>query len=140
MFLAMLLTAPACGGDDGSGPPAEDLQDLWAATKAEFVSVANPSTKADLIALGGEFTVDLKSGGLYEVFESNPDQGWEYTFTGTWESSSDVLTLNLIDGEIQFDMSLSGNTLTLSGGHVDFDFDGDGTFEEAILNAVLARQ
>jgi hypothetical protein len=35
---------------------------------------------------------------------------------------------------------LSGNTLTLAGGHVLYDIEGDGIFEECVLNATLARQ
>ena len=43
-------------------------------------------------------------------------------------------------GETQFDLTLSTNTLTLTGGHCDFDFNGDDQGEEARLNLVLARQ
>ena len=32
-----------------------------------------------------------------------------------------------------FDMELNGNTLTLTGGSVEFDFNADGAFEQARL-------
>jgi hypothetical protein len=40
---------------------------------------------------------------------------------------------------IQFDMTFSGNNLTLNGGSVQFDFNS-GNFEEAKLNMALVRQ
>jgi hypothetical protein len=43
-------------------------------------------------------------------------------------------------GESQFDMTQSGDTLTLTGGSMLYDFEGDGIPDEAVLNATFARQ
>jgi hypothetical protein len=42
--------------------------------------------------------------------------------------------------DVQFNMALSGSTLSLSGGHMMYDVNGDGTEEEAILDMRLTRQ
>jgi hypothetical protein len=63
--------------------------------------------------------------------------------SGTW-SSTDVLTLNLppvgeISGEWQFDATLSGDTLTLTGADTSWDFDDDGSIEDAKFNLTFVR-
>jgi hypothetical protein len=40
----------------------------------------------------------------------------------------------------QLDMNRSGNTLTLTGGAVEFDFNADSALEQARLNLTLVRQ
>jgi hypothetical protein len=40
----------------------------------------------------------------------------------------------------QFDVTQSGNNLTLNGASVEFDFAADGVFEQAKLNMALVRQ
>lgn len=43
-------------------------------------------------------------------------------------------------GQTQFDMTFSGNTLTLENGHLLFDVNGDGVGEECELDLALSRQ
>ena len=139
---AMLVMMTACGGDDGSGPSATELAGTWVATRYELISVANPSTKVEVIALGGEMTMTLLAGGTFTLTAQWPSEPAE-TFTGTWTASADVFTLVFVtgrSGDMQFDMSLSGNTLTLSGANTDFDFNGDDVMEAAKVNLVLTRQ
>jgi hypothetical protein len=77
---------------------------------------------------------------LYTVTTEIPGEPTE-TRSGTWASSSDVLTLRQtgIAGDLQFDYALSGNTLTASGANGEFDFDGDGAMEPAKLSIVATR-
>ncbi len=56
--------------------------------------------------------------------------------SGTWSASADVLTITWTSGQrgnAQFDMTLSGNSLTLTGGHVAYDLNGDDIDDESIL-------
>jgi hypothetical protein len=138
----MLVMTTACGGDDGSGPSESELAGTWRATKYELVSVANPSLKVDMVALGGTVTMTLSSSGAFTLVAQMPDEPAE-TFTGTWEASSEILTLDFVtglSGDMQFDMSLSGNILTLSGADAEMDLDGDGQDEAAKVTIVLTRQ
>ena len=95
----------------------------------------------EIVALGTTLTLTLDPGGTYTQKITDPGEAGQTT-TGTWSSSKDVLTLRPagISGNTQFDMSMAGSTLTLSGGHVLFDVNGDGRDEEAILNLALTRQ
>lgn len=131
----------ACGGSNPNAPSAQTLAGTWKATRAEFANASNLSQKVEIVALGTTLTLTLDAGGTYSQKITDPGQGGQTT-TGTWSSSKDVLTLKPtgISGNTQFDMSMSGSTLTLNGGHVLFDVNLDGRDEEAILNVTLTRQ
>lgn len=130
----------ACGG--GSGPSAEALTGRWNATKAEFVLKADPSTKVDVVATGGAVSLLLNQDKSFTLTVTAPQESPE-VMTGTWSSSADVLTLTFqtgLNGNMQFDMSLSGNTLSLIGADAPFDVDDDGVEEETKLNVSMIRQ
>lgn len=146
--LLVLATAVAasCGGDDGNGNPTSpstqaSLAGTWKATRAEFVNASNSNQRVEIVTLGTSLTLTLDSGGSYTQRIVDPGQAGQTT-TGTWSASSDVLTLKPagITGNIQFDMNLNGSTLTLNGGHVEFDVNGDGRAEESLAYITLARQ
>jgi hypothetical protein len=114
----------------------------WDATQAQIVSVANPSIKVDLVTLGGTMELVLSGGRTFTLTVSMPGQPVQQS-AGTWSSSSDVLTLTYTSGHSgnsQFDMNLSGDTLTLTGANTDYDFDNDTVYEPAKMNLILARQ
>ena len=51
-----------------------------------------------------------------------------------------MLTLNMgSNNQMQFDATLSGNTLTLTGADRDYDLNDDGMPEPAKLNLTLTR-
>ena len=79
--------------------------------------------------------------GTYRVTITDPGLTGNVV-TGTWSASRDVLTIQPTGqtGNTQFDMTLSGSTLTLNDGHVLFDFNADGVGEESVLNMTLTRQ
>jgi len=129
----------AAGCKSSTGPEDEaGLIGTWRATQAEFVSVANSSTRVEIIGQGSTLTLVFETTNFTLTIDE-PDAEPDVT-TGTWSASKDVLTLTPSGASFntQFDMTQSGNTLTLRDGHVQFDFHG--TFEEAILNMVLTRQ
>ncbi|MFO7586670.1 MAG: hypothetical protein R6X22_01225 [Gemmatimonadota bacterium] len=140
--LALLLpVAAACGGDS-TGPPADDLVGTWNVTVAELVSVASPNTRIDLIAdLDYTATLVLEADGDFIFTVVDPVEG-SMGGSGHW-SSSDVLEMEFLAGQFdvtwQFDLNLSGDTLRLTGGGAEWDFDDDGMEEDARLNMTLVR-
>jgi Lipocalin-like domain len=136
---AAFLSITACGSNP-TAPDPKTLVGTWNATKAEFVSIANSSTKEDIVA-GGSTVKLVLSASTFVFTITDPGQAGQVA-TGTWSASSDVMTLTWstgFSGESQFDFSLSGDRLTMTGGHVPHDFTV-GNFEEALLNLILARQ
>jgi hypothetical protein len=142
LALGFVLASVSCGSDDGTGPPVEELAGNWLATRAEVVSVADPGNKVDLVTLGGSFTLTLSASGTFSGSSAAPGEPAE-NWTGTWTSGGDVLTMSFQSGLVgtwQFDMTLSGDVLTLTGADAEFDMDGDDTPDPVKLNLVLARQ
>ncbi|HEX7024324.1 MAG TPA: lipocalin family protein [Gemmatimonadales bacterium] len=143
MLSVSLGIALAACGDGGTAPDSSTFEGTWVATKVEYTSVANPATKVDVISLGGTLTVQFNAGGSYSSVMTVPGDPQQAT-NGTWSASVDVFTLHWVESgitnEMQFDYTLSGNTLTLVGADSDFDFAGTDTFVAAKLNVTLVRQ
>ena len=140
-LVAAATFAIACGGQNSTtGPTPQGLNGTWVATKAEYTSVATASKKVDVVAQGTTVTLVL-AGSSFTLTIKDPGLAGNVT-TGTWSSSTDTLTMKptTISGQWQFDMALSGSTLTLTGGSVVFDFTDTGNPEEAKLNLTLTRQ
>src|SRR5512147_14641 len=142
LALALGVAVAACGGG-GTAPSSTSFAGSWRATKVEYVSVANPGTKVEVIAQGATLTVQLNADGSYSSVLTIPGKAAENT-TGTWTASSDIFTLHWLESgfsnEMQFDYSLGGTTLTLTGADSDFDFAGTGQSQAAKLNVTLVRQ
>ena len=143
LLLGLLLPVLAsCGDDDTTAPVNNDLVDTWAATAIQLVSVANPGTSVELIALGANGRLVLQANGDFGLSIGIPGEPTEFG-NGTWSSTTDVLTLNFGMGDIagtwQFDVQLSGNTLQLTGADAEYDFDDNGTEDPATLNLTLVR-
>lgn len=147
LLVVLGAMAVSCGGDGGdAGTPASpstltSLTGAWKATRAEFVNASNSSVRVEIVGLGTTLTLTLESGGAYTQKIVDPGQAGQTT-TGTWTASKDTLSLKPagMTWEIQFDMTLSGSTLTLNGGHVTFDVNGDGREEETLAYFTMARQ
>jgi hypothetical protein len=147
IFVATLILAaflsPACGGGSSSSssptaPTPQTLEGTWRATKAQFVSKSSSSRQVDIVAQGSTVTM-VFSGSNYTFTQTETGKPQQVQ-TGTWSASTDVMTLRPtgVTWSIEFDMTFSGNNLTLNGGSVQFDFTG--TFEEARLYMTLVRQ
>ena len=141
ILVASFAVAACGGGSNPNAPSAQTLAGTWKATRAEFANASNSSQRVEIVALGTTLTLTLDAGGTYSQKITDPGQAGQTT-SGTWSASKDVLTLKPtgVTGNTQFDMTLSGSTLTLNGGHVLFDVNLDGRDEEAILNLTLTRQ
>lgn len=153
-LVVVAIIAVGCGGSDSSGggssspsspsgsssPTATGLEGAWKATKAEFVSISNSSKRTDIVAQGSTVTLAL-SGSTFTLTFTDPGQSPRVT-TGTWTSSRDIMSLTPsgMSWAWQFDYTQSGNSLTMGGASVEFDFAANGVMEQAKLYMTLARQ
>jgi hypothetical protein len=128
-----------CRKESPTAPGVQGLPGSWRATRAEFVSRANPSVRVEIIARGSTMTLLLNEAKTFTLTINTPGEAPKVE-QGTWNNSVDILTLKRTgqSGESQFDYTLSGDTLMLAGGSALFAFDT--VLEEAILNATFARQ
>jgi hypothetical protein len=105
----------------------------------EFTNPANPAQQVDLIVEEWTYVITLNADGTYDAVLDDPD-GPPEAISGVWEASVDVFRLK-DDTEPwwqEFDMSRSGNTLTLTGADLNFDF-GEGDVS-AKLDVVLVKR
>lgn len=145
-LVAATVLSAACGGSDGgsgspTGPSGPTLAGTWKATRAEFVGVANPNQRVEVVSLGVSVTLALNSAATFTLTIAEPGAAPQVT-NGTWTSSSDTLRMTPtgMSWSWEFDMNLNGNTLTLTGASFEFDVTGDDHDEQAKLNMTLARQ
>lgn len=131
----------ACGGDN-NGPSEASLTATWHATKAEFVSVANPQQKVELVGAGGSVVLALNANNTFTMTTTTPGKP-DAQLSGTWSASADVLTLTYQfagnQGQAQYDMALNGDTLLLMGADGSFDVNGDNALEDVKINLTLTR-
>lgn len=134
---ALIVWSLSCS--DGTGVEEDDLVGTWDATQLEFTEKANVDHRVDLIANGWTFAITLDQDGTYDAILDAPD-GPPEAITGVWEATIDVFRMK-DDTEPwwqEFDLSLSGTTLTLTGGDLNFDFGGGDV--EASLDMVLVKR
>jgi hypothetical protein len=135
-FFLLLLFTVSCSGDGGAS--VEDLAQTYDASEMVYTDSADPSRTADVIAAGATFRITLNENGTYDSVFTPPGDPAE-TLTGTWEASTDVMTIieDGQSGDTQFDYEFSVDTLILTGGSAEYDFDGDSVPEDAKLDITL---
>lgn len=136
-LLSALAVAAACGSS--TGPAASDLVGTWHATRMQYVSTTGLGT-VDIVAAGGTVTLVLNADSTYQLTVT-PSGGSADVSAGTWSNSIDVMTVREtgMTGEMQFQMTYTATTLTLTGANTSYDFNGDGTEEAATLNVTFTR-
>jgi hypothetical protein len=135
-----VMALSACG--DGTGVEESDFVGTWDATSLEYTNAADPNQTVDVIDLGATFVITMEADGTFSATITIPGEVPE-PMTGTWSVNlGDDFTIREtgVPGEMQFDYSLSGNTLTIIGGDTHFDFGDDDIEESAILDAVLVKR
>jgi hypothetical protein len=131
---AAAALAVACSDD--TGPSEDELVGTWNATELEFVG---GGLTVDVIAFGATLKLVLRDDQTYTVTLGFPGESPEVE-TGTWSASRDMLTLAQSDGDMQFDMSLNGNTLSLANADGEFDVDDDGDDDPVKINLTLVKE
>jgi hypothetical protein len=134
---ALIVLVSSCG--DGTGVDADELVGTWDATMLEFTNPANPAQQVDLIVEDWTYVITLNADSTYDAVLDDPD-GPPEAISGVWEASVDVFRMK-DDTEPwwqEFDMSRSGNTLTLTGADLNWDF-GEGDVS-AKLDVVLVKR
>ena len=132
--------AVACGGDGGGGPSQSELVGTWNVAKCEYVSTQGLGTM-DLIAGGGTGTLILTADDTLKLAVT-PASGPAVTLVATYEiRGTDLMRVTPAGATWYwaFDMSLSGNTLKLTNGSAEYDFNADGTPDPAKWNLTMTK-
>lgn len=145
--LVAVLLASSCGGSDAVTPP-ETLVGAWNANSVELVSMTDSTVQVDVVGdLGATVTLVLAADNNFTLTVTytgqepgdSPPWGTSSVVTGTW-SVTDVLTLQTSPtSEWQFEIDLNGDSLILTEADTSFDFNADGTPDDADLSLDLTR-
>ena len=140
--IAILLAGSlaACNKDTKTGPKASDITGQWSATKVEYVNKAAPATRVDLIALGGAATMAINADKSFAFVIAESGQPPDTT-TGVWKLDGDMFEVTPTGMPFSWvwQAALSGNSLTLTGADMEYDFNGDNVMEQADQNTALVR-
>ena len=136
-FPVFLMLSLSCG--DGTGVEVDDLVGTWDATMLEFTNPASPAQHVDLILEGWTYVLTLHADSTYDATLDDPD-GPPEAITGVWEVTTDIFRMKDDTEQLwqEFDLARSGNTLTLTGADLNYDF-GEGDVP-AKLDVVLVRR
>ena len=124
----------------GPDPSLAHLVGEWSATELLLTSVVNPDVALELIGLGAAFKLHVQPSGQYTAVLLYAMQS--STEIGRLSVSGNTLTLNRDFPSPSVSVSvyaLSGETLTMDG-DTRFDFNLDGTSEDARAHFVLVRK
>jgi hypothetical protein len=139
--LLLLVGAAGCGEKDKvAGPAPSAITGTWNANKFEYVSRASPTTRLDLVAAGGTVKVWINTDRSFRWIRTSSG-GVSDTLNGAWDMNEDQFTVEPIPTSyyLIWAMSLNGNTLTLTGAGMTYDFDGVGGPDPADHNMTLVR-
>jgi hypothetical protein len=142
--LAAVPLAPACTSDDAvlPDPAVAPFVGEWLATSMVITSVANPDVHPDLIEIGATFSVNVQPSGQYTAILLY--SGQTQTEIGQLEASGSTVTLTP-----SFPTNAPAATSTYAfpdadhlvlDGETEFDFNLDGTSEQATAHIELARR
>ena len=129
-----------CGKDNPTGPKPSEITGRWTATKVEYVSKAAPATRVDLIALGTAVVVSIGSDKNF-LYVETPSGGSPDTTTGVWSMDGDIFKVTPTGMAFSWEWkaTLSGNSLSLTGADMEYDFDGNSIPEQADQDMALVR-
>jgi len=144
LVVTALLLLTACGGSDSFGPNtslSEFIGD-WEATALVLTSPVTASASVDLIALGSTFNLNVQPSGAYTAVLVV--QGLASTEIGTLSrSGGNTVVLERTFPTASKDIctySFEGNDRLILGGDTEFDFNLDGTPDEALSHLELVRR
>lgn len=120
----------------------EGVTGSWQATKCVYASTEGLGT-VDVIALGGTATLVLGEDGSF-VYTYQPPIGLPTVINATYSIEGDIgdlmkITPVGVPWYWAMDVDLNGNSLKLSNGGAEYDFDHDGNGDAAKWSLTLAR-
>jgi hypothetical protein len=139
--------------NDGSAPIVftSDFEGSWNATEYKVTSKDNELVSVELIGLGGSLSWDAMAGGSFSGDLSVPasilpPSGLQLSYTGVFAVVKQDSIQITFDQEVppflesfRGGFSLSGDTVTVTDDNTTFDFDGDGTEEDATFKGTMVR-
>jgi len=140
--LGILFLWGCSSSDDGGGVVTTPIGDLilegivgqWEATSASFTTVnANPVLTRDVVADGGFCDFSIAQDHRFSQVIRNPGEPNPQITTGILVSEGEFINVKFDTDpttEIRWEFGISGDNLSVSG-PLDYDFESDGTFEEA---------
>jgi hypothetical protein len=144
-LLPALLALGACGSvtDIEADLTPEILTGDWEATTFQVTSVLNPAKTLDILAQGYELEFRFTLDGRAIQFFTDPD-GQTVVDSATYEIDEPYLLFTTPDSAVQaFAYELQstqvGNSLTLATADFEWDFDGQGSPEPALVAAIMIR-
>jgi len=150
-WVAIVVACVACG-DDGvvEPPPSEAIEPFvgtWDAEVFEVTSVAADSIVADLIEVGGSFTLNVQESGLYTAqlsFTATDSLGIQpFVEIGEMSVSGDVVTLRPTTppgDPVSSTYTFVADDYLRLVGPTEFDFNLDDQPDPAELLAELRRR
>ncbi|WP_435624861.1 hypothetical protein [Flagellimonas sp.] len=127
---------------DGSNLSMDDIAGSWTAIFAEFQQLSDPNSNVEIVSQGGSMTLNIQSNGRFTSTISVPG-GSSEQFSGQLGFSGAQLVL-LDDADEPGDEAFLGIALTSEdvlelNGILEFDFDGNGSFEETVVVLRMIR-
>lgn len=144
---AVGLSLPSCGDlSEFIKPitPAE-ISGEWRATDLVLTSADDPTVSFDAIAEGLSLFLRFSIDGEYQQIIQEPGQDDDVE-VGTYEIVEDFILVELDSApgdttafSYEFQTSKTAFSLTLLTDDLDYDFDGNGTEEPALVFAIVIR-
>jgi len=128
-----LLAVGLAACSDSTSP--EELAGTYDVTVFEFTNADSTAEKVDLVDEGAVIEVTITAGGAFTVdFDGDAE-------TGTIVIDGDEVTITLDSDPASGTIDQNGDTVTINlDTGVEFDFDEDGTDDDATLRIVMTRQ
>ena len=135
---AVMLTVWGLSCSTATGIQLADLAGTWTAQSLVFTNAANAGQTFDIIANGGSYAVTLEANGDYTSSFTFAQES--ETASGTYVVTGTIMTLaeSGQGSPEDYQVTRDGNNMTLIGTN-SWDFDNDGTDEDAILMVMLTR-
>lgn len=128
-----MLAVGLAACSDSTSP--EDLAGSYDVTVMEFTNADNTAQKVDVVDLGAVIEVTITAAGAFTLDVDGVPE------TGTITVDGDNVTITLDGDPATGTIDQNGDTVTINlDTGVSYDFDDDGTDEDATLRVVMTRQ
>lgn len=147
-ILVCFFFIQSCSSDDeddfplvGTNISMDEIAGTWNATRASFSLAADgPAVELEVVAAGGTVTLVIQANGRFTLTIVLPARSPEVS-TGQLGFDEDLLVVSYDEDPEDYELfgiQATETTLSISGPS-EFDFDGDGTDEAAIVELDMER-